>query len=374
VSPSGRLRRSPPLPSLSPPRLVGWAFLAAAFSCGACNLDAPPPLDHTGPNLRVTRTYPAAGEGLNCTGDAECGVPTTASIELALDRYLLPRTAIRQSVRFHAAGSDRLLFLSPDYDPIERVVVYHPVAELLTDTVYTFEILVPDDTEDGDKNGLRAFDNAPVGESPVPLTISFRTRPVRGAAPPPPAPDPTCPEILEIMNRSCASSGCHAPCAQETGDMGIADCQQPAMGLELASATGWRTTAIGHVARETEIGPRSGVTLQNPSRFGVEMPIIDADRASNSYLMYKLLVNPHSYADANGQPLLATSSLRANEALRPPEAELERLRDWFIALDPMPPPGTNANDGSDADGHLDLESLRKIERWIDAGAPTHDCP
>ena len=318
-----------------------WTSSLLGLAPAACDLDAPPPLSNEGPSLRVTSTYPEAGEGLDCTGDPECGVPTTALMELTLDRYLLPRTGIRQSVRLHPAGSGRNVFLEPDYDPIERIMVYRPTAPLLTDTVYTLEILVPDDSEDGDPNGLRAFDDAPLGEGPVPLTLSFRTRPVPGPNPPPPRPTPTCVEIHEILAGGCASSGCHGACTDEP-------CGGPAMGLDLATAEGWRATAIGRVANETEIGPRGGLTLQNPSRFGVEMPIIDPTRPSNSYLMYKLLVNSMSYGQANA----------------PPEAELARLADWFVALDPMPPPVA----------HLDLESLYKIERWIQAGAPTHDCP
>ncbi len=330
-----------------------------------CDLDSPPPQSNQGPNLQVTRTYPAAGEGMGCTGDPECGVPTTATIELALDRYLLPRTGIRQSVRFRTAGSGRPLFLEPDYDPIERVMIYRPLTELLTDTVYTLDILVPDDeSEDGDRNGLRAFDQAPLVEGPVPLSLSFRTRPVRGPTPPPPPPTPTCEEIQEIFHNGCAFGGCHGPCA----DGAAADaCSGPAMGLDLSTTTGWRTTAIGRVAHETEIGPRGGITLQNPSRFGVEMSIIDSGRPSNSYLMYKLLVNRMSYVDASGEavPAAPTSpASAANSKLAPPETEVARLQDWFISLDPMPPP----------DAHLDVDSLRKLERWIQAGAPTHDCP
>ncbi len=358
-----RGRGGPPRPvATSTHPIAGLLAALAGLATTACDLDSPAAISNQGPSLQVTRTYPAAGEGLGCTGDPDCGVPTTTTVELALDRYLLPRTGIRQSVRLHLAGSEALLFLHPDYDPIERVMRYRPGSELVTDSVYTFEILIPDDSEDGDKNGLRAFDEAPVGEGPVPLTLSFRTRPVRGPTPPPPPPTPTCEEIQEILTGGCAFSNCHGPCNEEDDDS--SPCEGPAMGLELATAADWRNTAIGHVAHQTEIGPRAGITLQNPSRFGVEMAIIDAGRPSNSYLMYKLLVNRRSYTDADGQPLSSTSAIRAGATLAPSDAELARLQDWFISLDPMPP----------ADAHLDLASLRKLDRWIQAGAPTHDCP
>lgn len=323
-------------------------FCAAGLSIFACNTAAPPPLEHRGPDLQVLGTAPLAAEGLECQGELGCGVPPRAPIVLELDRYLLPSTAARQAIKLTRVGFDNLTFTSPNYDLIKGTLTFQPFHPLRPDTAYTVELLIPSDSEEEDaqREGLRAFDGAPLAEGPVPLKFSFRTQPDPDPQADAPTQEtgPSCREITDIFQKSCASAGCHAPCA---GD-GCA----PEMGLDLTGPAGLRATAIGRVAHQTETGAFAGTPLENPRRFGTQMPIIDPGRPATSYLLYKLLVNAANYETGAGRELGF-----------PLREDAKRLAEWFTQLSPMPP----------GRARLSVEELSAVEQWIAFGAETHDC-
>jgi hypothetical protein len=301
-----------------------------------------------GPALRLVSSYPAHGEGLECSlAEPGCGVPTDARLELRFDRFLLPSTAVRQSIAFFSGAPSSVVpedrfgpEIIPSYDPLERVVTFSlpPGATLQPNTLYTVRIPI---ASSDDAFGFRAFDGAALaGEEP--LHISFRTS--NRVDPTPPAvpsalgcPDLICQAFGQVeagcdlpIASGCAAEQCHG--AAET---------LPPMGLSLASPHGLISSALGRVAHQTETGPTTGRTLASPPRFGTAMALIEPGRPSNSYLVYKLLVAPDAYLpESEGD---ACSRYRAaadpERCILPAEEELTRLREWFVRGDPMPPPG-----------------------------------
>lgn len=300
------------------------------------------------------------------------GVPLNSDIEIRFDRYLDPSTAIRQSVLLYSGTREGALFLEPQYDVIERVVRYRLAdAQLQPSTLYTFEFVIP--TEDA-PNGFRAFDGAKLEAGSVPLRFNFFTGESTEEPPAPPA-AADCRQILNLFRGRCSSchqsapggaDGCPPGQAQDPSSQECVNV--PRQGLDLGSLTGVERTALGHVAHQTEIGPRGDSPLENPARVGVQMPIIDAARPENSYLMYKLLRNERNFVvlDSTGQPLLGETTHRValpSGKLVASEEERARLREWFVRLDPMP-----AQDNS-----IELSELRAIQEWIRTGADLSAC-
>jgi hypothetical protein len=322
-------------------------------------------------------TYPAAGAGLDCTRQSppDCGVPGNAQIELRFNRFLNPATAVRQSLTVYTASPDLWTGgLSPRYDLIERVVVFSlPAgASWLSGVRYKLELRQPQ--ADGDY-GFRAFDGAPVHPSGSDgLEVSFRiqTGSVEPSTDEPGPPDCVGVEqALDVLARSgCQSAICHQSVRSEQCPRGYAQAGPgqpcvgvPRMGLDLSSIDGLVHTAVGHVAHQTETGPTSGLALENPDRFGVQMPIIDPGRPGNSYLMYKLIRSQTFWSRA---PCASKHAVALpGGCIAPPRAELERLGDWFVLGEAMPPTAGEA---------LERADLELLHSWIAQGASTQSCP
>jgi hypothetical protein len=238
-------------------------------------------------------------------------------------------------------------------------------------TLYQLELVAPSDADDF---GIRAFDGAPLREDRVPLKISFFT----GIAPVdlPVLTPPTCADIVgQIFNTTpadCGSSNCHSSANAAQG---------APHGLWLDGRANFGVTAVNRVARQTEVGDRSGgVPLEQPSRFGVQMPLIQPGNPGNSYLLYKLLRGPNAYEACAFDPLTSRSSFcqmpddicesaypdvpfDRKSCIAPVSEELERLREWFVRGEPMPIPRPAARS-------VGLQQLRAISSFIAAGA---DC-
>jgi hypothetical protein len=279
-----------------------------------------------GPPLELVASDPANGAGLDCDRtDPTCGVPTDVTLALSFDRFLLPDTAIRQSITFYTGDpsnpvpppSNTRPELTPVYDLLTRTVRYAlpPGLTLEPHALYTVEL--PIYVKDTQPLGFRAFDGAPLAGT-EPVRLSFFT----GAGPGAPVPSnevPTCEAFMNTL-AGCGGSICH-------GREGLG----PAMGLDLESASELRATAVGRPAHQTEIGDTTGVADQDPARFGANMPIIDPGRPDNSYLMYKLLIGPEPYEPAPG-----TDCPPGDRCDVPAVEEFDRLRNWFVRGEPMP--------------------------------------
>lgn len=136
------------------------------------------------------------------------------------------------------------------------------------------------------------------------------------------------------------------------------------MGLRLGSAADLQSTAIGRIAHETDNGATGGRILVDPDRFGVGMAIIAPGDPASSYLLYKVLVNTGSYAP-DGCTTVHDVPLPNGTCVVPTTEEVSRMRDWFVKMDPMPPPRF---------GTLTLPDLRLVQEYIRAGAPLDGCP
>jgi hypothetical protein len=299
-------------------------------------------------------------------------VPLNTVIEIRFDRYLMPSTAVRQSLRVFAGGPQNSVFFQPQYDVIERVVTFVPTANLAPNLLYTIEFVTK---AEGGTDGFRAFDGAELEESDsVPLRFNFRTGTQTETIERPRV--PSCNDVVRqlLPESTCGRAACHNPTTEEGCPTGSAHEPSdptgpcigvPRMGLDLSSATGLVTTAIGVVAHQSEIGSQGGVPLRNPSRFGVQMPRIDPGSPGNSYLIYKLLRNPKNFELADNPDVCVTAHrvpLADGQCLPPSEAESARLRDWFVRGQPMP---------LKQDLRYTRDQLVDLQRWIAAGA---NCP
>ena len=352
------------------PWLRTTALAALLIGCDLGDRDDAPA---QGPPLHLVAVTPAADEGLECTVDSpgDCGVVPDARIELRFDRFLDPATAAAEAVLVTYTGiSDAYVQMEAHYDLVERVLVLSlPLGHQWWRGIrYGVRILVPDDEG---AFGLRAFDGAALSETgSVPLEWSFRVRWGDPEPRPEPPAKPTCADVRDRFARAgCQSAVCHQPASLGNCPPGYAradpddDCVGvPRMGLDLSSSDGLLATAIDQVAHQAETGPGMGTPLENPDRFGVQMPVLDPGRPANSYLMYKLLRNRAIWSGSACESRFTVPL--AGECPTPSQAQLDRLREWFVRGEPMPPFGS---------GGLTRSDLELVHSWISFGAPMQDC-
>jgi hypothetical protein len=277
-------------------------------------------------------------------------VPTNTDIVFRFDRYLRPATAVRQSVDVYT-GSPNVWagVLLPEYDVVERTVVYRLTQALEPGTLYTVRLRAPSEES---SFGFQAFDGAPLEEGEAPLQFNFFTRRSATGVPGVPLePVPSCTRIAELFrDAGCTAANCHGGSA-------------PPMGLALDSMEQLER-AVGRVARQAELGAAVGQPLRNPRRFGLQMPLLDPGQPGNSYLFYKLLLSERSHWLSDSDPAVCNSRYQVPlgpTCLTPEDSESVRLREWFVRGDPMPPWGTA----------LFRADLREIQRFIAGGA---NCP
>jgi hypothetical protein len=281
------------------------------------------------------------------------------SIRLVFDRFLLPTTTFRQSVCLRSvsgpvkAAKDcaKGLVLEPAYDPVLRQITFRQPATslgLIAGKRYTISVFTPPDA--GSLAGIRAFDGAPLAAA---FSREFTVRDVEppGEAPEPPPAD-LCYDVTHgVLQRTCATNGCHTGAGADDHGLVLG----AAEGLDLSTNAHLRATALSHVAHETQTGEHADEGEDSASRFGRAMPIVDPTRPGNSYLLYKLLAN----AD-NGDP--GADAAKERQRI----AEIARLRAAVVVGMPMPP-----QDGAGA--RVDQEHLEKLSAWILQGAATATC-
>ena len=151
--------------------------------------------------------------------------------------------------------------------------------------------------------------------------------------------------------------------------------------------TGVAQTAIGRVAQGSNTGARAGYPGSYGDKFGIDMPIIDANNnpdkplgsPGNSWLMYKLLLatpltsetTPLSATDCKGGTVPFTKEpLPAVETTAPGDDERARLSDYVLGNQmPYPPnPGTD-----NTQSNLTVDELERVQTWIAQGAVVDDC-
>ncbi len=399
---------------------IGAAVLGACLvALPGCDIEVPAPSPGLGTSTLVplrlveattTVAYADGGRPVHGVLDEQSltqGVRQSASFTLAFDRFLLPEVIIRQAICLRASveSVDTLAectgpsqhFTEPAYDPLARTVTFRlrPGTALEASTVYRLTVFQPVDGNDDRRFGFRAFDRAPLDRK---YALTFQTAPPGDDAHEEPSPslerycqaidcvadcranpanagDPaaeqTCiqthcscldeacfndgwvvAEGAGVLASACTSSGCHGGASA-----GGAAAEMAAMGLDLSSPEAIEQTALGQVAHQTEAGESAAIAETSPVRFGRSMPVLGPFNPGQSYLLYKLAINPLNYplGDARFEPELA--------------AEVERLRDAVVVGLPMPPLGSLVDRDSDPSGELSWERAQLLSSWIAHGAP-----
>ncbi|MFO0548169.1 MAG: hypothetical protein U0271_07260 [Polyangiaceae bacterium] len=259
----------------------------------------------------------------------------TTSISIHFDRFLDPRSVIRQAVCLRSDTGALESFedcsgaigLTPTYDPVTRTATYYlqEGQSLEPGNLYRFTVFRP---RDGVDFGFRAVDGAGLAETiSIDLQITAAPNGTPVEAPTEPDAAPTCNDVRKQL-KSC--SACHD---------GTAD-GAAIMGLDLATVQGF-AAATSRVARQTQVGGNADDPATKPGRLGAAMPLIDPRNPGNSYLLYKALVRyaPREETLADG--------------------ELERLQEALVVGAGMP---YNAQDP------LSDLALETTSAWIAAGA------
>jgi hypothetical protein len=309
----------------------------------------------------------------------------TASFVLRFDRFLLPGSAIRQSVCLSsdlnldvqtAEDCENGVFLEPTYDPVRRQVIYRRSVDeplLALDSRYRLTVLPP--AEGGGAAGFRAFDGAALaGRVQFDFTIVAQDPGASDELLP--GGDLFCARDPECLGGCGGDLACELACEKVgvepliTGCAFGAGCHRnvfegatllrgAAAALDLETAGAIVATALGKVAHQTQMGEHADEGDRNPGRFGRAMPIIDPANPGNSYLLYKLVIGPNVADDPASPEKVAAS----------PE-EIARLRASVVVGLPMPP-YYDANPTAVAS--FPIGGAELISAWIAQGAPMRDC-
>lgn len=196
--------------------------------------------------------------------------PSWGPVQVQFDRRLSPSSVGRNSVRLTSGPVSEFLF--PSFDPVTNQLNLELTRPMLVGASYVVTLV---DLVDLDGTAL---------DEPLQLLLS----PV--ASEPEPIPSPEVAEVLNVFAEHCASASCHGSA-------------EPAAGLDLESSEGLARTAIGHpasqVASFNQLAPIAAAGL-------IDLPIVDAQgtsqSASRSYLVYKMLGDPHVLGEAMPPP------------------------------------------------------------------------
>jgi len=260
------------------------------------------------------------------------------------------------------------------YDPVTMTVSLSnpspPLAWLTAGQKYRVVVNVPS-FEGGTSAGLLAIDGATLA---APVTLVFTA----GAPADPPFAGPPsipfCGTVLDgIFKQDC--SFCHTR-PQDAGLVTLPDAgfnvTQPPLGLDLSSAEGVRSTAVGQVADESNTGPLARpATPSLGEPFGIDMPILAPGEPGNSWLLYKvILANP---APADAETIGGDSGVVTygqGTKLPASQAELGRLAAYILGQAmPYQVPGQGTNPT------LTAGDLVRLSTWIAQGAITPtSCP
>lgn len=193
-------------------------------------------------------------------------VPSWGPVRVQFDRRLSPWSVDRNSARLTSGAVGEFVF--PAFDPATNQLNLELTRPMLVGANHVVTLV---DLVDLDGNAL---------DEPLQLLLS----PVASERAPIAIPEVA--EVLDIFAAHCASDSCHGSA-------------EPAAGLDLASNEGLGRTAIGHpalqVASFNQLAPIAAAGL-------IDLPIVDAQgtsqSASRSYLVYKMLGDPHVLGEA----------------------------------------------------------------------------
>jgi hypothetical protein len=334
-------------------------------------------------------------------------VELSSSFHLFFDRFLWPKTVTRQAVCLHPSNqpvntieecvAPAQPFTEPEYNTVKREVIYRlaPKARLNAATQYRLTVFTAEST---DKSGFFAFDGAPLLRA---YSFDFVTKASGATAVDELGPSPERYCAAQTCAKKCAADAkeCKKPCTDDAckkacdataatckgtcgcldgatcagnGDLvedvapavfskcafspcHAASATQPApMGLDFSRKSLIAATALGVTAHQTQTGEAATIADRSGNRFGRAMPLIDPSNPGNSYVMYKLLVNPQNFL-----PIWQQLD------------EIERLRAGAVPGIPMPGPtgaATPPTNQLGADAASSQAAMQLINDWIAHGA------
>ena len=260
-------------------RAAARVALIALIAFAGCDLP-PEGADEGGPV--VLASDPANGED---------GVDRFRVFRVFFDRPLYPRDVHRGNVLVESGV--RGVFLWPRFDPALRELWIEPGGPLDPSVRYRLRVEV-----------VRDLDRREMAE---PFVATFTTGDIASG---PERPAPARWEDVAPIFARCAEAGCHG------GDA-------PVLGLDLSSAEAVRRTAIGVPAEQSRVGvqgdePWVADTLAGLARVDVSAGI---GRPSRSYLLYKVLGDPHVGGARMPPPPAAPLSV----------ADAARLSRWILS-------------------------------------------
>ncbi len=260
--------------------------LASVLAASGCDVVLARP--SSGP--RIVSTTPA---------DGATDVDRRAQIRIEFDRRLAPSSVAVDSARLYSGG--RSVGLATTIDVIRPALVLRPRSTLDPEATYVLEV-----------DALRDLDGN-LGAEPDPS--EFHAGTAREGVP---APDEIPFErVGPIFEARCATSRCHAGAA-------------PVLGLDLSRAESIRRTAIGVPASEVRRPVAGAAASSAPALTG--LAIIDVSAAARSYLVYKILGDPH----VRGSPMPPPVGEGGEGALT--AAEVELVVAWIAGGAPLPGP------------------------------------
>jgi hypothetical protein len=303
-------------------------------------------------------------------------MPADGVIQIAFDRYLLPSTAIRQSVAL-LDGNDNPLAqdLAPlvEYDPIARTITLSnpraPAPWLTIGQLYKVELGIPQ--QGSELGGVRAIDGATLDPNQERRIAFF----VGAAANKPPEPPIRfCRDVLPIFAHKCNSIGCHGSLPGDPFAV--------AAGLHLQTSDAVRATAIGRVAQGASTnGPSAPPEVTNRV-FGINMAIVKPGDPGNSWLLYKVELAPPPVIDTGVNPLTICGGPPVGPAPAPyaplaparlvaDSLEREILSDYVLGRE-MPYPRFPVPQSSEEQA-LTFTERETLRLWIAQGAEVQQC-
>lgn len=236
-------------------RLSALFFLLFDLVAVACDV---PPDESASNGEWVVSSFPK---------DGDSDVSRTGSMTVELDRRVYPQSVDRGSVQISSGEIFSWLYVY--FEPVTRRIVVGLYPDRPLEPFVTYRLAI---------QSLVDLDGK---IQPETYQLLFRTGSRLEESIPVPAVE--WKTVDEILKRSCTHESCHGG-------------STPALGLDLSSASGIRQTAIGAISNEFPKNMASAEEVRGLFSFS-GFRVIDVGvsfgRPASSYLMYKVLGDPH---------------------------------------------------------------------------------
>lgn len=218
--------------------------------------------------------------------DGAIGVTRDPLIRIEFDRPLSARALATAEIRLRSGEVG--IGIEVETDPISHSLEVRVLRPLLPEVAYVLEVEMPEDLDGNVGDAVELRFTTSDDDTPVPVRTATWAD-------------------VEPTFRLCAA--CH-------------DASEPPMGMDLSTPEAIARTALGVPARQVAVA--DGATAASAGLTG--MARIEPGRPDRSYLVYKVLGDPH---------ILGERMPRSLDPLSP--AEIEALGLWIRAGAPLGP-------------------------------------